>query len=237
MSAKPLVILQHDAGDPPAGIATALSTLGVAFEVRRLFDGDSLPAWPGEAAGLISLGGAMHAHQTHQFPFLGDEVKLLRHVIHDGGPVWGVCLGAQLVCEAAGGDVFKLKAPEVGWVAVEKECDDALLHEISSPFTVFSWHEYACKVPATSHLVAGSDVAVQVFRAGGNAWATQFHPEVDAAIAPHWVDDAAKNLKHVDAAWLEQLRRDTEANLAANGRLCHTITRNFVTHCGLLPKG
>ncbi len=237
MSAKPLVILQHDANDPPAGIATALTALGVPFEVRRLYDGDALPAWPGEAAGLISLGGAMHTHQAHQFPFLADEVRLLRHVIHEGGAVWGVCLGAQLVCEAAGGDVFRLKAPEVGWVSVEKASDDALLHDISSPFTVFSWHEYACKVPTTSHLVAGSDVAVQAFRAGGNAWATQFHPEIDAAIAPHWVDDAARNLKHVDAAWLEKLRTDTEDNLDANARLCHRITENFVVHCGLLPKG
>lgn len=235
MSAKPLVILQHDANDPPAGIAAALTALGVRFEVRRLHDGDPLPAWPGEAAGLISLGGPMHVHQTHQFPFLEAEVKLLRHVIHDGGAVWGVCLGAQLVCQAAGGDVFKLKAPEVGWVSVEKETDDALLHNISSPFLAFSWHEYACKVPSTSHLVASTDVAAQVFRAGGNAWGTQFHPEIDAVIAPHWVEDAAKDLKHVDAAWLDKLRRDTEDNLSAGARLCRQLTENFTAHCCLLP--
>ena len=235
MSAKPLAILQHDAGDPPAGIATALTELGVPFEVRRLYEGDALPAWPHEVAGFISLGGAMHAHQTHQFPFLDAEVKLLRHVIHEGGAVWGVCLGAQLVAQAAGGDVYKLKAPEVGWVSVEKEADDPLLHNISSPFTAFCWHEYACTVPATSHLVASSDSGVQVFRAGGRAWATQFHPEIDATIAPHWVDDAAKNLKHVDEAWQARLRKETEENLTANGLLCRQITENFVVNGGLLP--
>lgn len=234
MSAKPLVILQHDPGDPPAGIATALSALGVPFEVCRLDEGEVLPAWPHEAAGFISLGGAMHAYQTHQFPFLCDEIKLLRHVIHEGGAVWGVCLGAQLVCEAAGGDVYKLKAPEVGWVSVEKEVDDPLLHNVSSPFTAFCWHEYACKVPSTSHLVASSDAGPQVFRAGGRAWATQFHPEIDATVAPHWVEDAAKNLKHVDDAWHDKLRADTADNLSANATLCRQITENFVVHSGLL---
>jgi GMP synthase (glutamine-hydrolysing) len=235
VSAKPLVILQHDADDPPAGIATALTALGVPFEVRRLYDGDALPAWPGEAAGLISLGGAMHAHQTHQHPFLADEVKLLRHVIHDGGAVWGVCLGAQLVAQAAGGDVYKLKTPEVGWVTIEKQSDDPILHGISSPFTAFCWHQYACTVPTTSHLIASSDQGVQVFRAGGRAWATQFHPELDATIAPHWVEDAAaEHAKHRGEDWQYRLRKETEENLVPNAHLCRRITENFVVSSGLL---
>ena len=235
MSANPLVILQHDADDPPAGIGTALSALGVHFEVRRLFDGDALPA-PHEVAGVISLGGAMHAHETGKYPFLDAEIKLLRHMVHDGAAVWGVCLGAQLVAEAAGGDVYKLKAPEVGWVTIEKEIDDPLLHDISSPFTAFCWHQYACRVPTTSHLVASSDAGAQVFRAGGNAWATQFHPEIDATIAPHWIEDAARDLKHVDEAWLAKLRADTEANLAEGAKLCRRLTENFVVHCGLARR-
>lgn len=235
MSAKHLVLLQHDPDDPPAGIATALTALGVPFEVRRLYDGDALPVWPDEAAGFISLGGFMHTSQTRQYPFLADEVKLLRHVIHQGGPVWGVCLGAQLVAEAAGGDVFKLKTPEVGWVTVEKESDDPILHGISSPFTAFCWHQYACAVPTTSHLIATSDQGVQVFRAGGRAWATQFHPELDVTIAPHWVEDAASAYaKQRGEDWHYRLRKETEEHLAANARLCHQITENFVVNSGLL---
>jgi GMP synthase-like glutamine amidotransferase len=236
VSAKPLVILQHDPDDPPAGIGTALSALGVPFEVRRLHEGDALPAWPLEAAGFISLGGAMHVHETHRHAFLAAEVKLLRRVIHAGGPVWGVCLGAQLVAQAAGGDVYKLKTPEVGWVSVEKEADDPLLQGVSSPFTAFCWHEYACTVPTTSHLIASSAQGVQVFRAGGRAWATQFHPELDAVTAPHWVEDAAEKHAHLGEEWRRSLREDTEKNLTANAVLCRRITENFVLASGL-PHG
>ena len=235
VSAKPLVILQHDPDDPAAGIATALEGLGVSFEVRRLYEGDPLPEWPYGLAGIIALGGAMHAHQTSQYPFLAPEIKLLRHVIHDGGPVWGVCLGAQLVAEAAGGDVYKLKTPEVGWVSVEKEVDDPLLNGVSSPFTAFCWHEYACTVPTTSHLIASGPQGVQAFRAGGRAWATQFHPEVDATTIPHWVDDAAKAYSRLGEDWARRLREDTEKNLVANSALCRTLTENFVVNSGLLP--
>jgi GMP synthase (glutamine-hydrolysing) len=235
LSAQPLVILQHDHDDPPAAIGTALTDLGVRFEVRRLFDGDDLPR-PHEVAGVISLGGAMHVHESHKHHFLGEEVKLLRHMIHDGAPVWGVCLGAQLVAQAAGGDVYKLKTPEVGWVGIEKEADDTLFNGVSSPFTAFCWHEYACTVPTTSHLVASSSQCVQAFRAGGRAWATQFHPEVDAATAPHWVEDAAKkHAAHLGEAWHRQLREDTERYLPANAALCRRITENFVVSTGLLP--
>jgi len=233
VTAKPLVILQHEPDDPPAGIGTALKHLGVPFEVRHLYKGDPLPEWPHETGGVIVLGGALHVHQTREHPFLGDEVKLLRHVIHDGGPVWGVCLGAQLVAQAAGGDVYKLKDPEVGWITVEKVLDDPLLHGISSPFTAFSWHEYACTVPTTSHLVASSAHGVQAFRAGGKAWATQFHPEVDASIASHWVEDAAKGYPRLGEEWARQLREDTERNLPGYSSFCHTLTENFVISTGL----
>jgi GMP synthase (glutamine-hydrolysing) len=176
----------------------------------------------------------MNIHQTREHPYLALEIKLLRHIIHEGGPVWGVCLGAQLVAEAAGGDVYKLKSPEVGWVSVEKEADDPLLHGLSSPFTAFCWHEYACTVPTTSHLIASGSQGVQAFRAGGRAWATQFHPEVDATTIPHWVDDAAKAYARLGEEWARRLHEDTEKYLPANGALCRTLTENFVKNSGLL---
>ncbi|MCX6364857.1 MAG: gamma-glutamyl-gamma-aminobutyrate hydrolase family protein [Actinobacteria bacterium] len=235
MDPKLLVILQHEPDDPPGSIGTALRDLGVPFEVRRLDEGDALPEWPHETSGIIALGGAMHVTQTREHPFLAEEIKLMRRIVHEGGPVWGVCLGAQLLALAAGGDVYKRKTPEVGWVSIEKVADDPLLRGISSPFVAFDWHEYSCSVPATSHLIARKGDGVQAFRAGGNAWATQFHPEVDAALAPHWVRDAAKEQRHQGKDWIEQLRADTARYLPAYPAFCRTLTENFVRASGLFP--
>ena len=138
MDPKPLIILQHDPDNPPGSIAVALRDLGVPFEVRRLDEGGALPQWPHETSGIIALGGAMHVTQTREHPFLEGEIKLMRHIVHEGGPVWGVCLGAELLALAAGGDVYKRKKPDVGWVSIEKVADDPLLRGISSPFIAFS---------------------------------------------------------------------------------------------------
>lgn len=236
MSTKPLVIFQHEDDDPPASIAVSLKRLGVPFEVRRLDLGDPLPEWPAELSGIIVMGGSMHVHHTKEHPFLVAEKKLIRRIVHEGGPVWGICLGAQLLAEAAGGDAFKRKKPEVGWTSIEKVADDPLLHGVSSPFMAFNWHEYSCKLPPTSHLVARCGDGVQVFRAGGNAWGTQFHPEVDDELAPHWVRDAAKEHHEQGKEWAEQLQADTEKYLPDYPKFCHKLTENFVLTTGLLQK-
>ena len=235
MDPKPLVILQHEPDDPPGSIAVALRDLGIPFEVRRLDEGDDVPEWPQEASGIIALGGSMHVTQTREHPFLAGEVRLMRRIVHAGGPVWGVCLGAQLLAIASGGDVYRRKKPEVGWVSIEKVADDPLLRGISSPFVAFSWHAYSCNVPATSHLIARKGNGVQAFRAGGRAWATQFHPEVDDAMAPHWVRDAAKEHHEQGKEWIDQLRADTATYLPAYPSFCRTLTENFVLASGLLP--
>jgi len=232
---KPLTIVQHEPDDPPGSIAVALDGLRVAYEVLRPYEGDELPSWPDETAGVISLGGAIHATQTREYPFLSDEIRLLRRIVHEGGPVWGICLGAQLLTLAAGGDVFKRKHPEVGWVAIDKVAEDPLLHGVSSPFVAFNWHEYSCRLPPTAHLVARAGNGVQVFRAGGRSWGTQFHPEVDAVMAPHWVRDAIREFKHFGEAFAEALRTETEQRLPAYPSFCHRLTENFALTSGLLP--
>lgn len=234
MSTKPLTIVQHEPDDPPGTIAVALDALGVPYEVRRVDLNDDLPAWPGDTRGLISLGGAMHVTEQHDHPFLAAEIRLMRRMVHEGAPVWGICLGAQLLAVAAGGDAYKRKHAEVGWTTIEKVADDPLLHGVSSPFVAFNWHAYACKLPPTAHLVAVCGDGVQVFRAGGRAWGTQFHPELDASMAPHWVRDAVKEQKHLGSTFAEELQRETDKRLPAYIDFCRRITENFVIQSGLL---
>lgn len=233
---KPLTIVQHEPDDPPGSIAAALEELRVPFVVCRVDQGDTLPAWPGETSGLISLGGAMHITQTRDYPFLADEITLMRRMVHEGAPVWGICLGAQLLAVADGGDAYKRKHAEVGWTRIEKVQDDPLLRGISSPFVAFNWHEYSCKLPPTAHLVARCGDGVQVFRTGGRSWGTQFHPEIDAGMAPHWMRDAIKEQKHLGETFAEQLRAETEERLPDYPAFCRRLTENFLHTSGLLES-
>src|SRR5512142_104063 len=90
VSVKPVVILQHEADDPPGLIRVALRALRVPYEVRRLDMDDALPVWPDDLSALISLGGSMHVTQEKDHPFLAHERDLMRRMLHQGAPVWGI---------------------------------------------------------------------------------------------------------------------------------------------------
>lgn len=236
MATKPLVILQHEPGNPPGAIAAALERLSVPFEVRRLDLGDPVPSWPDEASGIISIGGAMAYAAIRKLPYFEAEKELLRTAVHQGGPVWGICLGAQLLTLARGGEIWRCQWAPVGWVQVMKVLDDPLLHRISSPFPVFSWRKFACSMPLTAHCVARSDDTPWVFRAGGRAWGIQFHPEITEELAVDWRADIAGGARRGAGELEEQLRRDTERFLPAHAEFCRQLTENFVRASGLLPK-
>jgi len=229
------VILQHEPDGPPALVGSSLDELGVPFEVRRLDEGDALPAYPEEASALIVMGGSMHVHQGDAYPFLEAEELYLRSLLKHSAPIWGICLGAQLLTVAAGGDVYKRKDAEIGWMAIEKTLDDPILHGIGSPFVAFEWHLYSCKLPPFGQLIAERDDGLQVFRAGGRAWGTQFHPEVDGPMIECWVDEEREYLDRHSPGLADRVRAETPGRLAANETLCRLLTRNFVLTSGLLP--
>jgi GMP synthase (glutamine-hydrolysing) len=230
-----IVILQHEPDDPPAGVALALAELGVPFEVRRLDQGDPLPAYPDEAAAVIVMGGSMHVTQGAEYPFLRAEESYLRTLLKHSAPIWGICLGAQLLTLAAGGEVYERQVAEIGWTTIEKTLDDPILHGVSSPFVAFEWHLYSCKLPPFGQLIAERGDGLQVFRAGGRAWGTQFHPEVDAGMIERWIVDEAKDLEHRFPGLAEAMRAETPERLAANEAFCRRLTTNFVLTSGLLP--
>jgi GMP synthase (glutamine-hydrolysing) len=232
---QPIIFLQHEPDDPPGLIAGALSDLGVAFEVRHLDRGDSLPDYPDEASALIVMGGSMHPHQDDEYPFLEAEKVYLRRLLKHSAPIWGICLGAQLLTLAAGGGVYERKVPEIGWTTIEKTLDDPLVHHVGSPFVAFEWHLYSCKLPPFGQLIAERAGELQVFRAGGRAWGTQFHPEVDAGMIEHWIVDEAKDLAHRFPGLAEKMRDETPRRLAANEAFCRLLTKNFLLTSGLLP--
>jgi GMP synthase (glutamine-hydrolysing) len=150
--------------------------------------GDDVP----HADAVLVFGGAMHVDQGDQHPWLRVEVDVLRRFLDAGTPVLGVCLGAQLIAQAAGADVGPARTPEIGWLPVEltaQAMDDPVFDSVPERFDAFQWHHYAFEVPSGATELARSTVCSQAYRLDGNAWGVQFHPEVTREQVHSWLEE------------------------------------------------
>jgi len=151
-------------------------------------------------------------------------------------PLMGVCLGSQLVAEAAGVLVRRAAEPEIGWHEVEvtpEGARDPVLGPLAPHFTGFQWHSYEFQLPAGATPLARSDVCLQAFRLG-KALAIQFHAEVSRADAEAWIDDYRSD---EDAVRIgvdpDALRQRTRESIAAWNEAGRALCERFLA--GAIP--
>ncbi len=146
---------------------------------------------PGYAA-LVVLGGDQNVCEQDRHPYLTSELEIVGDWLAGGRPLLGVCLGAQLLAQAAGGDVFQAAEPELGWYDVELTSagrNDPVLGFGASRFSALQWHGYVARPPAGATELARSANCLQAFRVD-NAWGVQYHPEVTQEIVASWIQDS-----------------------------------------------
>jgi GMP synthase (glutamine-hydrolysing) len=152
--------------------------------------GEPLPDALADYDAIAVFGGGMNVVDQERLPWLTGEIELLREAHATGIPLLGICLGAQLLVAAAGGEVFRVEHPEIGWLDVARPpTGDPVAGALPERFTAFQWHSYACRLPAGAVELARSPVCPQVFVLDGRAWGVQFHPEVTTEILDEWFAD------------------------------------------------
>jgi GMP synthase (glutamine-hydrolysing) len=145
---------------------------------------------------LVVLGGDEAAYETDRYPYLGHEIELLRQRVAAERPVFGVCLGAQMLAEAMGARAYRGPRKEVGWLGVDLTdagADSPVRHARGIRFV--QWHGDTFDLPAgVDRLASSPQYANQAFRRGDWLLAVQFHPEVTPQIHEDWL-----------AAWGDEL--------------------------------
>jgi GMP synthase (glutamine-hydrolysing) len=181
------IVHQQDAG--PGVFREEAQALGWELDLWLIASGDAPPADPVSYDAVMSFGGAMHADQEPEHPWLRDQKELLSLLIDSGVPTMGVCLGSQLLAEAAGARAERAPEPEIGWYELELTPEgacDPVLGELDSPFEAFQWHSYRSPLPPGAVELAKSPIATQAYRIGDSAWGIQFHAEVSEVDAVSW---------------------------------------------------
>ena len=140
--------------------------------------------------GVLVFGGSMNVHELDGHPWIPDEARYVERALERGVPVFGVCLGSQLLGAVAGAEVSRAPRPEIGWFDVQTTSDapfDPLLRDLPERFTAYQWHSYQCELPVGATALAENPVCLQAYRLGdAPAWGTQFHAEVTREICESW---------------------------------------------------
>lgn len=224
------IVHQSDAG--PGVFAEAIREMGGEIDVWMPPERAEPAADPLGYDGVLVLGGAMNVDQEDAHPWLRGEIALLAELLDAGRPLLGLCLGGQLLATAAGAPARRAARPEIGWLPVEltpEGAEDPLLAPLAPSFEAFQWHSYEFPLPDGAVALARSDVSLQACRLGAAAWALQFHPEVSAADAAHWIENYRSD---PDAVEIEldpsALGEETDRKLPAFNELGRDICRRWL---------
>ena len=165
--------------EPPGYLGTMFEARGIPYEVVCLDEGVAVPCDLDTVAGLVFMGGAGNVNEPTDW--MRQELNLIGRAVERGMPMLGICLGAQLIGKALGGEVMPARTLEVGWHPVTQVTDADVpgwFTDLPPRFEVFQWHAHTFSIPPGAvALLRGRCVEHQAF-ALGNILATQFHLEI-----------------------------------------------------------
>ncbi len=185
-----LHIIQQTPAEPTGHLLVLAKEMNLPVKVH-LVGQDSLSGVTHlNTSGLVLLGGPMSAVDDKAHPTLPQQRALVRLAVEKDLPLLGICLGAQIISSAMGGEVFQARAPEVGWgrVALTQEGKICPLFKgVPERFDTIQWHFDTFTIPPGTRKIAwGQRVSNQAIWAGKSVFGLQFHTETDEAMRSAW---------------------------------------------------
>ena len=186
---KTASVIRHVHFEDLGAFAPVLEARGYAIHYLDPGLGLSAAALADDPALLVVLGAPIGAYEDDLYPFLRQELDLLRRRLAQGRPILGVCLGAQLIARALGARVYPGPAKEIGWapLALSEAGRQGPLGALEGA-PVLHWHGDTFDLPQGAvRLASTTACANQAFAVGRQVLALQFHPEATAAGFERWL--------------------------------------------------
>lgn len=226
-----ILVFEHS---PIVGIGrlgTTLRDYGHRLHIVRRHLGDPIPADLDDVDGIISCGGPQSANDD-SLPWLEPEMQLIRQAHELEMPVVGLCLGAQIIARALGGEVSPMNdGPEVGWheVRLTPVGREDPIHAGIAWWSIQPHFHYDCvsELPPGARLLASSDQCkVQVWASGLRTYGFQFHVEIQASDMLALADNDPDALAKARLS-REELTSQAQKNYAAFERLTNRLFDNI----------
>ncbi len=207
---KTATVLQHLAFEDLGLLAPTLEARGYHIDCHEVGRDGLTGLDPAQADLMVVLGGPVGTYETDDYPWLVTERALIARRLASKRPLLGICLGAQLIAEAAGGRVYPGNGKEIGWGALQLSH-----HGRHSPLAslegvhVLHWHgDTYVPPPGSVHLARSAAYEQQAFQLGTTVLGLQFHLEVAPNDIERWLIGHACELSAAGID-LKALRADT----------------------------
>lgn len=189
--------LQHVSFEGPAAIADWAAKRGHSLSISRLYAGEALPS-ADDFDWLLIMGGPMNIYQDQQYPWLAAEKACIDQALAAGKTLLGICLGAQLLADRLGSQVYAGAEQEIGWWPLdltEAGRQSNLFGELETPLQACHWHGDTFDLPAGAVCLASSNGCVQqAFLYDQRVLGLQFHFEVTAESLRQLIDHCAAEI-------------------------------------------
>ncbi|SAK82371.1 GMP synthase [glutamine-hydrolyzing] [Caballeronia hypogeia] len=172
-----VTIIQHAPASGPGLIASFIESKGWNWRAVTPDEIDE-QGLVEKSDAFVSLGAAAHVYET-QIDWVVRERRLMRQLLQDKVPVFGVCFGAQLIAIEGGGNVVPTGGRFEAWTANDTVAVETWRGEW------MRFHGDSISVRPGVEVLASENGIIQGIR-DGNAVGAQFHPEVNSTVLRAW---------------------------------------------------
>lgn len=224
--------LQHVPFEGLGSIEDWLRQAGYEITTTRLYLSDELPD-VADLDFLVVMGGPMSVNDADEYPWLNGEKIFIKKAIAAGVPTLGICLGAQLIANSLGGEVYPNPVKEIGWFPIHAvKSDGDTVFSFPEKSVVFHWHGETFDLPSGAVRLAESrGCGNQAFQLGSNVIGLQFHLETTPDSAQAIVENCRDEL-----VTGEYIQAETDILSASRDRY-ETINRLMANVLEYLQKG
>jgi GMP synthase (glutamine-hydrolysing) len=220
-SGGPVLLVVQSCPVTPVGIVGEFAKArGATLRTVHIHQGQRLPRTTAGLDGLIILGGPMHAGDDGGYPAFKKLLPLIRRFHQEAKPIFGICLGAQLIARAFEGQVFPFGGLEIGYLPLRLTAAgqrDRLLAGMAPEQRLMQLHQDSFDLPEGAVLLMANDTcAHQAYRLGETTYGFQFHLEVTERDARNFPRDCWASVETHYGELAEAVETRVVAEVAAH---------------------